>query len=198
MVEVVPAAADLFEDLRRILGPKRDPDAPTCWCLSYRLPANAPGMRTGPGRQQIVRDLCAGEVPPGVLGYDAGEVVGWCSVSPRTAYHRLLHSRTIPRLQERPGEDIWSIVCFVVRPGFRGRGVAAALLDGAVRYAAQHGAEVVEGYPVDSGGGRVNATLAFVGSRGLFERAGFTMAAPTSSTADGRPRVVMRRRLEGG
>jgi GNAT superfamily N-acetyltransferase len=197
-VHVLPATADRFEDLRLVLGPKRDPDAPACWCLSSRMPANAPGMDTGPGRQGIVRQLCAGAVPPGVLGYVGDEVVGWCSVSPRESYHRLTRSRTIPQIQESPDDRVWSVVCFVVRPRWRRHGVAAQLLAGAVAFAQQHGADVVEGYPVDAGGARVNSTLAFVGSRELFERAGFVKAADTSSTADGRPRVLMRRRLSDG
>ena len=195
-IDVLPANADRFEDLRTILGPRRNPDAPTCWCLSYRMAAGAPGMDSGPGRQEIVRSLCAGPVPPGVLGYQGDEVVGWCSVSPREAYHRLMHSRTLPRLVEVPDEVVWSVVCIVVRPGWRGRGVAGELLAGAVVFAAEHGADVVEGYPVDAGGDRVNQTLAFVGSRELFASQGFEFAAPTASRADGRPRVVMRRRLD--
>ena len=34
--------------------------------------------------------------------------------------------------------------------------------------------------------------MAYVGTRGLFERAGFTKAADTDSVPDGFPRVLMR------
>jgi hypothetical protein len=69
--------------------------------------------------------LCAGEIPPGVLVYVDGEIAGWCSVSPRTSYHRLVHSRVIPQLDDEP---VWSVVCFVVRAPFRRQGIAGHLL----------------------------------------------------------------------
>jgi hypothetical protein len=37
--------------------------------------------------------------------------------------------------------------------------------------------------------------MAFVGTRGLFERAGFVKAADTTSVAGGFPRVLVRRDL---
>ena len=80
----------------------------------------------------------------------------------------------------------------VVRPGHRGRGVSHALLQGAVEYARSHGAPAIEGYPVDNQGARVNLTMAYVGTRRLFEKAGFTKAADTDSVSGGFPRVVMR------
>ena len=86
--------------------------------------------------------------------------------------------------------------CFRVRPGHRGRGVARALLHGAVDFAAANGAPAVEGYPVDNRGQKVDLTMAYVGTRGLFERAGFTKAADTDSVSAGFPRVLMRRALD--
>jgi hypothetical protein len=61
-----------------------------------------------------------------------------------------------------------------------------------VAYACAQGAPAVEGYPVDNRGEKVDLTMAYVGTRGLFERAGFTKAADTESVSGGFPRVVMR------
>jgi GNAT superfamily N-acetyltransferase len=82
--------------------------------------------------------------------------------------------------------------CIRVRPGHRGKGVSHALLDGAVAYARSHAAPAIEGYPVDNGGRKVDPTMAYVGTRALFERAGFTKAADTTSVSGGFPRVLMR------
>ena len=54
------------------------------------------------------------------------------------------------------------------------------------------GAAAIEGYPVDNRGEKVDLTMAYVGTRGLFERAGFVKAADTDSVLDGFPRVLMR------
>jgi len=50
----------------------------------------------------------------------------------------------------------------------------------------------IGGYPVDNQGEKVDLTMAYVGTRGLFEKAGFHKAADTSSVLAGFPRVVMR------
>ena len=82
-----------------------------------------------------------------------------------------------------------------VRPGHRGRGTSHVLLAGAVELAREHGAPAVEGYPVDNRGERVDLTMAYVGTRALFEQAGFVKAADTTSVSGGFPRVLMRRPL---
>jgi hypothetical protein len=61
-----------------------------------------------------------------------------------------------------------------------------------VAFADEHGAPAIEGYPVDNQGERVDRTMAYVGTRSMFERAGFRKAADTSSVSGGFPRVLMR------
>src|SRR4051794_15576527 len=74
------------------------------------------------------------------------------------------------------------------------QGVTARLLEGAVAYAASHGAPAVEGYPVDPPG-RMDLTMAFVGTRSMFDRAGFRVVGTTDAVASGMPRLAMRRDL---
>ena len=128
-------------------------------------------------RPDYMRALCATEPGPGVLVYVDDIAAGWCSVAPRASYRRLLNSRTIPVLDDR---DVWSAVCFVVRSGYRKHGLMHHLLAGAVERATAYGADVVEGYPVDAGDGRVDVISGYVGTVKLFERAGFERAAPTT------------------
>jgi GNAT superfamily N-acetyltransferase len=90
---------------------------------------------------------------------------------------------------------VWSAWCIRVRPGRRGRGISLPLLEGAVAYARSCGAPAVEGYPVDNRGDKVDLTMAYVGTRSLFERAGFTKACDTEAVSGGFPRVLMRRDL---
>ena len=54
------------------------------------------------------------------------------------------------------------------------------------------GAPAIEGYPVDNQGAEVDLTMAYVGTRTLFRRAGFHQVAETDSVLNGFPRVVMR------
>ncbi len=189
--EVHPATRDRFADVAVLLGP-RNPDSSVCWCLTYRLPSRENRELTGRQRAERVEELCGRAIPPGILAYDGGEVVGWCGVAPRAELNSFAHSTKIPHLDDLP---VWSVWCFRVRGGHRGKGVAAALLQGAVEHARDHGAPAVEGYPVDNGGQKVDTTMAYVGTRALFEGAGFTKAADTTSVSNGFPRVLMRRAL---
>ena len=61
-----------------------------------------------------------------------------------------------------------------------------------VEFARSQGAPAIEGYPVDNRGEKVDLTMAYVGTRRLFERAGFVKAADTDSVLNGFPRVLMR------
>ncbi|MFP5311177.1 MAG: GNAT family N-acetyltransferase [Actinomycetes bacterium] len=185
VIEVRPATN--FDDVKILLGPKR-PDATACWCLSYRIPAKENLSLRGAERGELARQLVAQDPPPGVVAYDGGEPVGWAAVHPRadTGFAR---TRKIPYVDNR---DAWSVWCFRVRPGRRGQGIAHHLLAGAVGLARSYGAQVVEGYPVDNGGRKVDLTMAYVGTRKLFEDAGFAKAADTQSVLNGFPRVLMR------
>jgi GNAT superfamily N-acetyltransferase len=184
-IEVRPATS--FEDVATMVGPKR-PDANVCWCLSYRVTSKENLALLGPARGERVRQLVREDPPPGVLAYDGDEVVGWAAIHPRadTAFAR---NRRIPHLDD---VDVWSLWCIRVRPGHRGSGISHSLVDGAVGFARVHGAPVVEGYPVDNEGRKVDQTMAYVGTRRLFERAGFVKAADTESVINGFPRVLMR------
>ena len=68
------------------------------------------------------------------------------------------------------------------------------LLQGAVEYAGAHGAPAVEAYPVDPPG-RMDTTMAFVGTRSMFQKAGFRVIGKTDAVASRMPRLIMRRDL---
>ena len=183
-------AATSFPDVAAILGPK-NPTSSVCWCLSHRVDAKTNKALVGPERGEYVRALTRRDVAPGVLAYDGDDVVGWAAVAPR-AELPFARSRKIPHVDDLP---VWSVWCFRVRAGHRGRGVAHALLDGAVAFAREHDAPAVEGYPVDNQGAKVDLTMAYVGTRALFEAGGFTLASATDAVSGGFPRVIMRRVL---
>jgi GNAT superfamily N-acetyltransferase len=183
-IEVRPAT--VFDDVRTMVGPKR-PDANVCWCLSYRIPSKENRALVGPARGERVRELMEGS-PPGVLAYDRDEVVGWAAVAPR-ADTTFARNRKIPHVDDVP---VWSVWCIRVRPGHRRRGISHHLLRGAVEFARERGAPMIEGYPVDNRGEKVDQTMAYVGTRGLFERCGFEKAADTDSVLAGFPRILMR------
>lgn len=186
-IVVRPATKARFDDVAIMLGPK-NPNSSVCWCLSHRLDWKTNRELVGRARGEYVKKLCSRTVAPGVLAYSGAEVVGWAAVAPRSELP-FARSTKIPNVDELP---VWSAWCIRVRPGYRGRGISLALLDGAVAYARAQGSPAIEGYPVDNRGKKVDVTMAYVGTRKLFEDAGFTKAADTDSVSGGFPRVVMR------
>jgi GNAT superfamily N-acetyltransferase len=128
---------------------------------------------------------------PGLLAYRDGEVAGWVAVAPRGELSRVDGSRATPRVD---AVAVWVIPCITVRKQARGRGVALALIEAAVAYAARHGAPAVEAY-ARAGSGRVGDDQAFFGTEPMFRRAGFRrVRGPLPGTPRSwTPRATMRR-----
>ena len=184
-VQVLPAMGR-WEDFASLMVPRK-PGGGGCVCMAYRN-----SSLDMPSRIAHMRALCADEPGPGVLAYVDGEMAGWCSVAPKSTYRALVNSRTIPHVQD---EGAWSVVCFVVRPGFRRRGLMHQLLEGAVGHAHAMGATVLEGYPVDPGSERVDQTGGYVGTVPLFEAHGFSRVCQTAGHSGGKPRWLVRHEL---
>ncbi|MEJ1091589.1 GNAT family N-acetyltransferase [Microbacterium istanbulense] len=187
-IEVRPAT--VFEDVAALVGPK-NPASNVCFCLSYRIGNKENVALRGQARADRVRELCEHDPAPGVIAYLDGEPVAWAALHPRrdTSFAR---NRLIPQVDDL---DVWSLWCIRVRPGHRKQGLSHALVEGAVAHARSQGAPAVEAYPLDNRGEKVNQTMAYVGTRALFEAASFVKAADTGSVLDGFPRVLMRRDL---
>ncbi len=191
-MRIEPATADRFGDVATVLNPTGREQA--CWCMHWRLPPKEDASR----REDYLRDLTTKDPAPGLLAYeDDGTVVGWLGLAPKSASRMLQRSRVLPPGDPETWPTTWAIMCFTVRPGYRRRGVARALLEGAVEYARAHGARVLEGYPVEpEPGRRVPVSAAFVGTVALFEQAGFERGDLTGATSGRLPRWVVR--LEPG
>ena len=193
--ETHPVTPDRFEDFADVINPNRR--ASHCWCLSHRLRAQdiaALGGTDEDARERAARALCAEELPPGVVTYRDGTPVGWCNIGPRQDIPRLAASKLI-----RPVDDVavWSIICVVVRGGHRKQGVVGHLIRGAVEWARANGAPAVEAYPVDPPG-RMDLTMAFVGTKAMFDAAGFEVIGTTDAMASKMPRLVMRTPVAAG
>jgi GNAT superfamily N-acetyltransferase len=192
-MEIVPATPDVWPALTELFAAGGDPK--WCWCQFWRKPGSN-WTNTTPDENRADLEALAGRVPaPGLVALRDGRAVGWVGLGPRPDFPRLARSRTIPQL---PGEAVWSVNCFVVARSERRKGVAGALVNAAVAYAREHGAELLEGYPVRTEGDRIASASVYTGTVSMFERAGFAVAAETTSkVAWGPRRVVMRRATAG-
>jgi GNAT superfamily N-acetyltransferase len=163
-IDVRPVTAETWDDMARLFSSRGAPHY--CWCGPYRY-ARAHEM-TADAKRAALCDLVSGGTPVGVLAYDGGAPVGWCSIAPRETYVKLARSRTMPR-RTPVATPTWTVLCFFVQRSHRGRGVSTALLRGGVGYAVAEGAAIIEGYPHDTAG--ISSTHR--GHSSVFRAAGF-------------------------
>ena len=168
---MVPATLDRIDDVDAVLG------SVACWCAYYRQSAREYGRVRADEvgnvirqRRALMHERLKEDIAPGMLAFVDGAPVGGCGLGCRSEFTRLQRSRSIAPVDELP---VWSVVCFLVKVGFRRRGVATALLSGAVAYTTGRGAPAIEGYPVDPADSRIDSASAYVGATSMFEAAGF-------------------------
>jgi ribosomal protein S18 acetylase RimI-like enzyme len=196
-MRVVTLTSDTWPALEALFREGGDPR--WCWCQFWRLRSRDFGAAKVPELRARLHEQADGSEPPGLVAFDGAgadaPAVGWVSLGPRTDFERIVRSKVIPAIDDRP---VWSIVCFAVSSTARGRRVARALLDGAIEHARARGTLALEAYPVlvDAGEG-IHPDAAFTGTLPMFERAGFTVVAERASDPSAsRPRVVVRRELK--
>jgi ribosomal protein S18 acetylase RimI-like enzyme len=187
LIRVEPATPDRWSDAAVLF----EGDGPRgCWCQYWRQSSRSYSAGgPGAGERRLRAQVNEGPPAPGLIAYDENVPVGWIGLGPRVSMERLVRSRTIPHIDE---VRAWSIVCFKVRVGHRRKGVARALLDAAIVYAASQGAPALEAYPVDAEGARLDVAFSYVGFTSMFEAAGFKRIVETEARSAGRPRILMR------
>lgn len=193
-LEVLPLTAERLSDLAVLFNQGGDPK--WCFCSFFRVRnvdfQNATAASNRKVLEAAVETTVAHDRAPGLVAYRHGEPIGWVSLGPRDDYERLQHSKVLAPIDDKP---VWSIVCFVVSKRARKQGVAGALLDAAVDYAREHGATLLEGYPVETDGQRVPAAHAYKGTVGMFERAGFKVVERRQANRTTAVRPIVRRRV---
>ena len=168
-LSIRPVDPSTWSDLERLFEQPGGPHF--CWCMVWRpMPSRMRGDKSA--KKVALLSRVAADVPIGILAYSATAPIGWCSIAPRPTYRKLTEVD-----RHEAAQDVWSIACLFVHRPYRGRGVAAALIDGAVSYARAGGATVVEAYPVDPEA----PSYRFMGFRPQFEAAGFAYVGPAGS-----------------
>ncbi len=160
--------------------------------MFFRMPGMSWQNASADSNRSDLERLSHEEVAPGLIAYREERAIGWVGLAPRADYGRLTTSKVLKPIDDKP---VWSIVCFVVSRHARRQGVAHELLGAAIACAQDHGATIVEAYPVSSERGRVPAADAYHGTQSMFERAGFEVAEVRQWNASSPKRPIMRLEL---
>ena len=165
-----PVTPDRWKDFEKLCGCSPHGACAGCWCMWWRLSRAEFSHKSGEGKKRAFKKIIASGQMPGLLAYSNDEPIGWCAIAPRETYPSLERSRILKRVDN---ESVWSVTCFYVTRGYRGRGVTGQLLAAAIEFAKERGARIIEGYPIDSGGAKKDAGSVFTGLLPTFEKAGF-------------------------
>jgi GNAT superfamily N-acetyltransferase len=192
-VRIVPANNASWDDLVAIFGTTDYPGR--CQCQRFKVVGwiwrdSTQEQRTATLRAQAACENPDATATSGLVAYVDDEPAGWVAVEPRTAYPKLRTSR-VPwsgRDEDKDDAGIWAVTCFVVRKGFRGRGLTYLLARVTVDFARERGACALEAYPmVTEPGKQITWGELHVGARQVFEDAGFAEVSRPSVR-----RVAMR------
>jgi hypothetical protein len=140
-----------------------------CWCTWYHGP-EAEGLTPDAKRAMKERLVREGRAHAALV-FDGADCVGWCQFGSPAELSRIHNARAYAA--GNPALPEWRITCFFSGKGYRGKGVAAAALAGAVVQIAALGGGRVEGFPEDIEGRKASPAFLFNGTLSIFEQQGF-------------------------
>lgn len=162
-----------------------------CYCQIYQMTKdeyhakydNVSGSDLGAVSREIaMRQIKTGALR-GYLVYADGVSVGWCNANDKANYPA---GGGGARFHSPNSNRDMAVVCFLIAPEFRGKGVASALLDKVITDAKINGFTAVEGFPVARG---ERYEWECSGPVAMYEKAGFVKAAEHADF------IVMRKTL---
>jgi GNAT superfamily N-acetyltransferase len=188
MAEIVikPLAPALAGDFLHFFDHERGPafaDNPEwakCYCHFYEVPVaiDWPSLSGAQNRVAMQARIEVGEME-GFLAYVGNEPVGWLNAQPRHKLPHCFDRMGIPATPlPCPSYEAAVVVCFIIAPAWRRRGVSRALLAEAVSSLAARGFKLVDAFPFKAGDSERGADH-YHGALSTFLAAGF---APLDET----------------
>lgn len=160
-----------------------------CWCMGFHS-EGVGGDRTAEQNHDDKLHRVREGRAHAALVFDGDACVGWAQFGSPDELPRIKSRRAYEaELTETPD---WRITCFFVDKAYRGQGVAAAALAGAVTEIARLGGGVVESYPEDVEGRRISGSFLHNATLAMFEQQGFERTRKI-----GKNRWVVRRVVSG-
>jgi GNAT superfamily N-acetyltransferase len=185
-LEFHPLTLDRWDSFKELFGERGACGG--CWCMWWRIKRSEFEKEKGEGNRKALRALVESGSIPGILAYDEGKPVAWCSVAPREEFPALGRSKILGPIDSRP---VWSVVCFFVEKNYRNRGLTVKLLEAAIEYVKEKGGKIVEGYPIEPKRKPWPPVFSSTGLFAAFSKAGYEEVIRRSET-----RPIMRYYIE--
>jgi GNAT superfamily N-acetyltransferase len=157
-----PDFADLVERSNGVWG--------GCWCMGFHSEGVGRDTTAEQNRAAKERRVREGRTHAALV-YDGPTCVGWCQFGSPEELPRIKSRRAYEAGATTP--PTWRITCFFVDRAYRGQGVAAAALAGALVEIARLGGGTVESFPEDVEGRKVSGSFLHNATLAMFESQGF-------------------------
>jgi len=165
------------------------PEWSQCYCLHFHWESawdvESKNSDWPDKRREHLLEMIASQKLQGYLAYSSNQVAGWCNTNDKANYTGLRRRNELwDELEEN--KKIKSVVCFLVAPKMRGKGIATQLLEHICQDAAFDGYEYIEAYPPK---GAFDMYAAHQGTITLFEKCNFVIHKTFQND------VIMRKHL---
>jgi GNAT superfamily N-acetyltransferase len=156
-----------------------------CWCTWFHPQVREPEEPNRAYKERMVRE----GVAHAALVFAGDEAIAWAEYGAPEELPNIHHRKQYQEGVVMPPD--YRITCIYVDKRQRRAGLAAVALRGALDLIARAGGGLVEGYPQDTPGKKVNPSFLYNGTRHMYEEAGFTY-----DRAKGKNHCVMTMRVE--
>lgn len=148
-----------------------NPEWASCYCHYYHYGCTNKEWRkrSKEENRSSTRQLILSGEMQGYLAYIDSKPAGWCNANNKTKYDRLLAEK---ELLDSPAEKVGSIVCFLIAPGHRRKGLARQLFTEAMEGFKMKGYQYLEAYPRKKA---LTEAHHYHGTLSMYEKAGFTI-----------------------
>lgn len=140
-----------------------------CYCQFYHFEDKQWEQQTAEKNRLSAIQLIQEDKMKGYLAYLNGEPIGWCNINDKSNYLRLVSNK---ELWDGTEGKICSIVCFVIAPEFRKKGVASQILDVICTDYLNLGYQYFEAYPRK---GELTSAQHYHGPLSMYMKAGFSL-----------------------
>ncbi len=145
---LTPELATVYVDFIGELAFEHAPHWASCFCRFYHTDcdmADWTSRTAAVNRQEALETIQSGQMK-GYLAFDGDQCIGWLNANDSKSYIRLQNEMA----PVTSGKKVGVVICFVIHPEHRRKGVAKALLERAISDFRVQGYDAVLGLPVNS------------------------------------------------
>ncbi len=166
---IKPLSPDLIDDYIYFFDHiifSENPDWSECYCYSFHFTGTSEQWQKEANRAAVIK-LIQEQKMSGYLAFSGDQPIGWCNVNVRSNYQRLMKYYD---LVDNPEDKVCSVVCFLIHPEFRRKGIAQSFLEQISSDYSALDFDYLEAYP---GKGELSSEKHYKGPLSMYEKLDF-------------------------